>query len=131
LRIIGGFVGHVKLRAVAGRPGSSDRISATAHRSALPGSADAANSIVGPSPGRTLAAWTTLAPTALLALDGVSHEPELRGPQSDEQRPPLGVPSLILIDGLGPDPEPDAQRDRSQRGDVEIPAAKTHAMKTT
>ena len=48
------------------------------------------------------------------SLEGVPDQPEARRPQTDEQRAPLGVAPLVLVDGLGPDPQRDAQPDRAQ-----------------
>jgi hypothetical protein len=45
----------------------------------------------------------------MCALDGVADQPEHRGPQPDEEGAALGVPALVLIDGLGADPQPDAK----------------------
>ena len=58
----------------------------------------------------------------LVPLDRVADQPEHRRPQAHEERPPLGVASLVLIDRLGPDPEADAQPDRGQRQRVQVPA---------
>ena len=42
---------------------------------------------------------------------GVPDQPQEYGPESDEQRPSLGVPAFLLRDGLGPQPQADAQHD--------------------
>jgi hypothetical protein len=55
------------------------------------------------------------APAAsLVALDRIADEPEHRWPQPDEEGAPLRVAAHVLIDGLGPDPQADAQTDRAQ-----------------
>ena len=67
--------------------------------------------------GRRLAPPPRRAPFA--ALGGVSDQPEHHGPQPDEQRAPLGVAALVLVDGLGPDPQAEREADVGQRGAVQ------------
>jgi hypothetical protein len=57
------------------------------------------------------------------ALQRLSHEPQRRRPEPDEQGTPLGVAALVLIEGLRADPERDAYRDRANRQGMEVPAA--------
>src|SRR4051794_9370962 len=68
------------------------------------------------------------APGLLVALDRVADQPEHRRPQAYEQRPPLGVAALVLVDGLRPDPQADAQPDTGHRGAVEVVAAQADVM---
>src|SRR3954469_11999904 len=68
------------------------------------------------------------APGLLVALDRVADQPEHRRPQAHEQRPPLGVAALVLVDGLGPDPQADAQPDTGHGGAVEVVAAQADVM---
>ena len=42
------------------------------------------------------------------------------GHRPDEQRAPLGVAALVLVDGLGADPQSDAEIDARERGDVQL-----------
>src|SRR6185437_2110426 len=53
----------------------------------------------------------------------VADEPEHRRPEADEQGPALSVATLVLVDGLGPDPQPDAQAYRPERRRVQVRAA--------
>ena len=55
------------------------------------------------------------------ALQRLSHEPQRRRPEPDEQGTPLGVAALVLIEGLRADPERDAESDRSERERLEMP----------
>ena len=68
------------------------------------------------------------APARRAALKCVADEPEHRRPQAHEQRAPLGVAPLILVDGLGADPERDAESDARDRGDVAVPAAESEVV---
>src|SRR5919202_1274888 len=68
------------------------------------------------------------AAAVLLALDRITDEPEHRRPQPDEQRPALRVAALVLIDGLGADPQADAQADRPEPDGVEVPAAQARVV---
>src|SRR5581483_10956644 len=67
--------------------------------------------------------------TALLSLDRIADQPQHRWPQSDEQGAALRVSALVLVDGLGPDPEPDAQADRAKREQLCMPCAESEAVK--
>ena len=68
------------------------------------------------------------APAWLAALERVADEPEHRRPQAHEQRSSLGVAPLVLVDGLGADPERDAESDARERGDVAVPAAESEVV---
>src|SRR5687768_7900860 len=57
------------------------------------------------------------------SLDRVPDQPEHGRPQPDEQRAPLGVPALLLIDRFRTDPEGDAEPDGRERCHVQVPAA--------
>ena len=65
---------------------------------------------------------------ALVALDRVADEPEHRRPQPDEERAALGVAALVLVDGLGADPQPDAQARSSPARRVQVPAAQADVV---
>src|SRR5581483_5108522 len=58
---------------------------------------------------------------------GVADLPERRSPQTDEERAPLRVSALVLIDGLRTDPEADAKAHRAERERVELRPAETDA----
>jgi hypothetical protein len=49
---------------------------------------------------------------------GIAHQPQHRWPEPDENCPPFGVTTLVLIDGFGADPQRQTQTDRAQRGCV-------------
>jgi len=49
-----------------------------------------------------------------MTVDRVAEQPQRWRPQSDEQRPALGVSALVLIDGLCSLPQRDAQGDRPE-----------------
>ena len=73
-----------------------------------------------------------------MAIERLARHPEHRRPQPHEQGAPLGVPALVLVDGLRPDPQDDAEGDRGQRDSLEMPAAEPatrdeigHALRTT
>src|SRR5919206_484346 len=66
---------------------------------------------------------------SLVALERVADEPEHRRPQPDEQRPALGVPALLLVDGLRPDPERDAEAYARGGRRLQVPAAQPGAVK--
>src|SRR5439155_26384372 len=66
--------------------------------------------------------------SALVALDRVADQPEHRGPQPDEHGAALGVPARGLVDRLGADPQPEAERDEAQRRDVQVPPAKAELV---
>src|ERR1043166_7496246 len=68
------------------------------------------------------------APRPLDRLQGVADLPERRRPEADEERAPLGVAALVLVDRLGADPEADAQSDRSERERVKMEPAETGAV---
>jgi len=68
------------------------------------------------------------APAPLAALKRVADEPEHRRPEAHEQRAPLGVAPLVLVDRLGADPECDAESDARERGDVAVPAAESEIV---
>src|SRR3954470_14104989 len=63
-----------------------------------------------------------------VALEAVADQPEHRRPQADEQRAPLRVAALVLIDRLGADPQRDAEPDAPERGGVEGPAGEAGVM---
>src|SRR5680860_1056632 len=61
----------------------------------------------------------------LALLEAAPDEPEHRRPQAHEQGTSLGVAALVLVDGLGADPQRAADEDRSQRADVGMLAAES------
>jgi hypothetical protein len=61
---------------------------------------------------------------SLPAPERVPDEPDHRGPEAHEQRTPFGISALILIDGLGADPQADAKPDRAQRQGLQVPGPK-------
>ena len=65
----------------------------------------------------------------LIGLKRVPDQPEHRRPKAHEERPALGVSALLLIDGLGADPQRDAEIDRGQRGRMQMPAAQAAGAK--
>ena len=64
----------------------------------------------------------------LLALERVSDQPDRWRPQADEQRSALGVTALVLIDGLGADPQNDAQSDGTEREALHVPGPKADCV---
>jgi MFS family permease len=71
----------------------------------------------------SLSPASALAPTRLPALKRVADEPEHRRPQANEQRAPLGVTPLVLVDGRG--------ADRERDGGVETVARCAHGAAAT
>src|SRR4051794_24932332 len=67
-------------------------------------------------------------PAPVAALERVADQPEHRRPQADEQGAPLGVAALVLVDGLGADPQADAEGDARERGAVAVPVTEPGAM---
>jgi hypothetical protein len=63
-----------------------------------------------------------------VALEGIAHQPEHRGPQTNEQRTALRVSALDLVHGLRSNPQGDAQPDRPERREMELPAAQPAFM---
>src|SRR3954470_18822096 len=63
-------------------------------------------------------------------LKRVAHEPEHRWPEPDEQCAPLRVAALVLVDGLGANPQGDAEPDARKRRGLQVPAADTGVVKT-
>lgn len=63
-----------------------------------------------------------------VARQRVSDQPDRGGPETDEQGATLGVPALVLINGLGANPEADAEADRAHREDVQMPGAQPGLM---
>jgi hypothetical protein len=63
------------------------------------------------------------APALEVALDGIAGQPEHRGPEPDEDRAALGVAALVLVHGLGADPEDDAEHHGPERGAVQLGGA--------
>src|SRR5680860_1142089 len=61
----------------------------------------------------------------LALLEAAPDEPEHGRPQTYEQGTSLGVAALVLVDGLGADPQRAADEDRSQRADVGMLAAES------
>ena len=59
----------------------------------------------------------------LQLLEGVADQPEHRRPEADEQGPALGVVAVVLVDRLGPDPEPETEGDRPERRHLQVRAA--------
>jgi hypothetical protein len=57
--------------------------------------------------------------------DGITDQPEHRGPKTDKQRPPFSVTAFVLIDGLRADPQTDAQPHRAQRCQMQMGIAET------
>ena len=53
------------------------------------------------------------APSRFVA-QGIADQKEGRWPEPDEERSALGVPALVLPDGLGADPEGDTEDDNAQ-----------------
>ena len=109
-------------------PGCSAASSTSTERPAS-ASRIAAASPFGPLPTTTASLMTGAAhgDAPAVALERVTDEPEHRRPEPHEQRPPLGVAARVLIDRLGPDPEIDAEPDRPEAGDVEMPAGEARA----
>src|SRR4030095_2470504 len=66
--------------------------------------------------------------SSIVALERVPDQPERRSPQSDEQRPALGVSALVLIHRLRPDPESDAKSDGTHRRGMHLPASQAASM---
>jgi hypothetical protein len=66
---------------------------------------------------------------SLVLLQRVPDEPEHRRPEADEERAALGVPAFLLVDGLGADPQRDAQADARERRGVRVPASQPCVMK--
>jgi len=64
-------------------------------------------------------------------LGVVAEQPEHGRPQADEQGAPLGVPALLLGDGLRADPQRDAEDDPAERGAVENRSDQTHEERGT
>jgi hypothetical protein len=58
----------------------------------------------------------------------VADLPERGCPEPDEEGAPLGIAALVLVDGLGADPEADAEADGAERERVELRAAQPSAM---
>jgi hypothetical protein len=56
-------------------------------------------------------------------LERISHEPQGRRPEANEQGAPLGVAALVLIDRLRANPEHHAERDGPERQEPEMPTA--------
>ena len=68
---------------------------------------------VGPGPPPRL---------VLQLLEGVADQPEHRRPETDEQRPALGVVAVVLVDRLGPGPEAETEGDRPERRRLQVRA---------
>jgi hypothetical protein len=64
----------------------------------------------------------------LVAFDRIADEPDRRWPQTDEERAAFGVPTLVLIDGLGADPQTDTQRHRPHRQELHVPRTQAGAV---
>jgi len=102
-----------------GRPPPPSTLTAKPRRWAVAGALG-----VPASPG-----WCEPGVSALLVvLDAVADQPERRRPQADEQRAALGAAALVLADRLRPDPQADAQRDRTQGHELQVPAAQADAV---
>src|SRR5512132_3390764 len=89
---------------------------------------DAGSSSPSRSPRTFRASWTVSGPGdhgsgVLELLEGVADQPEHRGPEADEQGPAFGVVAVVLVDGLGPDPEAEAEGDRAERRRLQVRAA--------
>src|SRR4029078_7109934 len=89
----------------------------------LPAPAPCDPSIASTSPPNRNARHGRSTARALLKVDRVAYQPEHRRPEADEQRSPLGVSPLLLVDGLRADPERDAEVDRRERACLEVPVA--------
>jgi hypothetical protein len=63
------------------------------------------------------------------AGERLADQPQGRRPKPDEEGASLGIPALVLVDGLRPDPEDDAETDRSERGGVELPGTGPTALR--
>src|SRR5215218_9416193 len=75
----------------------------------------------------------TLTPPRLPGLppfDRIADQPEHRRPEPDEERTALGIATLLLVHRLGADPERDAQPDRAERDDVEVPSTHSGPLKS-
>ena len=72
----------------------------------------------------------SVASAARAALERVADEPEHRRPQAHEQGAPLGVAALVLVDGLGADPQSDAEIDARERGCVVVPVTQPGAIES-
>ncbi len=64
----------------------------------------------------------------LAACERVPDQPEHRRPEADEERSPLRIAPLVLVDRLCTDPEADAEADRAERRGLELPGAKPEPM---
>ena len=67
----------------------------------------------------------------LSPLQRISDQPDGGRPQSYEQSAPLGIASLVLIDGLGPNPQSDAQADRAERQELQVPGPQPGVVEGT
>src|SRR4029450_9869789 len=98
-----------------------------AHRRSRPRSPvpAAGRSPAGPGPASAAARPGQGLPSRLVLeqLERVADQPEHGGPEADEQGPALGVVAVLLVDGLGPDPEAEAEGDRPERRRLQVPAA--------
>jgi len=88
--------------------------------------------LVFSSAGASLAAAVMAFPLMVravrLAPQRIADEPEHRRPETDEDRPPLCVAALVLIDGLRAHPQTQAQRDRPKRPGVHRGVAQSGAI---
>src|SRR5215210_1539975 len=66
----------------------------------------------------------------LLPVDRIAYQPEHRRPEPYEERTALGIAALLLVHCLRADPERDAQPDRAERDDVEMPSTHAHPLKS-
>jgi hypothetical protein len=63
-----------------------------------------------------------------MALERVADQPEGGWPEADEQRAALGVGARVLVDGLGTNPQSDAESDSSDRRQLHVAGAQSHAV---
>jgi hypothetical protein len=61
-------------------------------------------------------------------LEGVADQPRHRRPQPHEDGAPLGVAPLFPVDGLGADPQRQAQHHRPQRRDLQVHAPQSQRV---
>jgi hypothetical protein len=64
----------------------------------------------------------------LEALERLADQVDRRRPEADEQGAAFRVSAFVLVHGLRPDPEDDAQADRAHRREVQVPPAHPDRM---
>jgi hypothetical protein len=62
------------------------------------------------------------------AFDRIADEPNGRWPQTDEQGATFGIPAFVLVNGLGANPQANAQSNGAHREQLQVPAAQARAV---